>query len=1455
MDTPMKVQRGTTEVLSENMRLKQIIEAQQRQIDAMVVGASMAQSLPTEGLGHPPVVQEAMPVKKTPVGNPQTSMANPQLLALLDLAQRYRLCNTNQKQIMLGLVDSGRFTGQYYVDMWTRRLTDLSPQSAKSAQKVLAANGPARSTSGTPRQRMSIAGDVKESPRSPTPLASAPSSHRKDAVIPSCTVSYALQPPSSALAPGSLHSDRAPCAVPPCAVAYNANATAMPEVGQEAGADVEMGGLAEDVEMEPDAEWRDAPKELLRRATRTFVQDICEGVLNNKETQDLDPAGDWCGKGSEHVELNASKVAGQSGPFRLRRDLYNCLRPYQRAGVAWMAQLYQSGKGGILADEMGLGKTVQACALLNGVRKAGATHALIIVPVTLLDQWDREASKWCPEWRVYTYHGSPAQRMRALQGVMTTAGGILLTSYAVLKNADERLLQVAITEGDMAGGDMPAAVPEHEVQRPRKSQRTSQKEAAPGGAQPGRRPWDLVICDEAHVMRNISTLLGRHLRSLLSSSRMLLTGTPVQNALQDLWSLMDFAQPGLLGNHATFVKTVSDPIDKGSVRGASPFAVQLKKHLCEQLWSMVAPHMLRRTKESVGLIGGAVAATPMGSLIPQGHASLPAKLETVIWLMPTDEQVKATQKLIEKSDVIQEANTHGKMGLAVFRAIALLKKLCNHPALGLPVTQPGAWQEFLAESFGKPKGKRKAAVLDKSAAVTAGEAPAEGGETEDVRAGHAVEMMLRKLPRDVDSLVAQSAKLRCLAKLLPALGQLGHRTLIFSQGVKMMDLVELCILKRLGITYLRIDGSTDVQSRADRVQKFQTQPEAFQCMLLTTGVGGYGLNLTGADRVVLLDPAWNPAVDAQAVERVYRIGQKREVRIYRLVMSGLIEDKMFRLQVFKMGLTKTALDAKQQQRYFTSSEIRGLFEWTDPSQGETRNLLLEKHGEEQENVAKVNAAQDRAHDPNEGWYEAGPAIGLSNFSVLYNSLAHEDVDPDDECEAQVAEMKAKLGSVDDNVQRTAEQREAIQTDLKEAQVGVHNAAKKIAEAAAARAKATELSRRRQSVLTKARREEISATQHLEKVMRRRAAAREAKMNAEQLQLQADHEVTTSRRTSAEAHASWRDGIGAVELAFKGVQEAVSMFQCDGKATGEGQMEMAVGKAKSGQKCVERAQKAWDAVQANWAALESTEDALLQVDLAHDSTQKDRTKAEAGQQKAVQRTEAARDALASAVAALVEGGAACAEALQAPREQPMSATALKSQQQAAKAKFRQVSSAWTCAKQLQEAWAKLINLRRRTAKKASAAASAFGEADAWLETVEGEYKEALTAEERERSARLACEQALIEAEGQQSAAEVEHAGQKCRRSECQAAMSSARTKLKPAKVAEREASAGRVAVLNHYSKVDKGQIKVELDATANSAKEAFSALNALKAEEYDANQVEEAYQAKKKQRTDASSDTE
>merc|ERR1719487_115465 len=219
-------------------------------------------------------------------------------------------------------------------------------------------------------------------------------------------------------------------------------------------------------------------------------------------------------------------------------------------------------------------------------------------------------------------------------------------------------------------------------------------------------------------------------------------------------------------------------------------------------------------------------------------------------------------------------------------------------------------------------------------------------------------MMIRKLARDREALLQQSAKLRCMSSLIPTLVKNGHRILVFAHSVKMLDLVQICCLKPANIKCLRIDGQTMPAARAEKVRKFQEERDRFQCLLLTTNVGGVGLNLTSADRVILVDPAWNPSIDAQAVDRAFRIGQEKEVRVYRLIMSGLIEDKMFRLQVFKMGLMKTALEADNQNRYFTAKEIRALFEWTDPAEGETRQLVKGTRSDDAEEAINSSAEAD-----------------------------------------------------------------------------------------------------------------------------------------------------------------------------------------------------------------------------------------------------------------------------------------------------------------------------------------------------------------------------------------------------------------------------------------------------------------------------------------------------------------
>eukprot|EP00913_Durusdinium_trenchii_P030311 g28395.t1 len=283
---------------------------------------------------------------------------------------------------------------------------------------------------------------------------------------------------------------------------------------------------------------------------------------------------------SESMELCwEGESAGPEGSnlrFALPNDIYDRLYGYQRDGVAWMAQLLNRQHGGVLADEMGLGKTIQVCALLNGARKAGKTHALLLMPVTLLDQWSREARSWCPGWPVYIYYGTVAQRAKALRGIRRPMGGLLLTSYSLAINCEE-LLQVRVedvpeparrrgrtarTHGGgtgTSGAGLPPGAPaakrrkldDDDGENEGESEEEPVEPELPGGELPelgSTRPWDLVICDEAHRSHRCPP--------------------PGDGEEKDLWALMDFAQPGLLGNHATFVKTFSDPIDRGSVRGA-----------------------------------------------------------------------------------------------------------------------------------------------------------------------------------------------------------------------------------------------------------------------------------------------------------------------------------------------------------------------------------------------------------------------------------------------------------------------------------------------------------------------------------------------------------------------------------------------------------------------------------------------------------------------------------------------------------------------------------------------------------------------------------------------------------------------------------------------------------------------------------------------------------------------
>lgn len=506
-----------------------------------------------------------------------------------------------------------------------------------------------------------------------------------------------------------------------------------------------------------------------------------------------------------------------------------------------------------------------------------------------------------------------------------------------------------------------------------------------------QKPWDVLIVDEGHQIKNPSCQSGRSLRRINARSRILLTGTPLQNKLSDLWALMDFAQPGLLGNHATFERNFSEQIAKGSKRNASRFAVELKDHLARELKRLTAPHFLRRLKcEVASSSGSPETATP---------SELPPKTDVILWLNLTPAQMEL-YNLFLTSELVCKARGGTKCGMEALRALAMLKKLCGHPLLCLPQDEYNQW--------------RAQTLAGRSPVPQAAPEPREVTDTQEAPECHELLPRLRALlPNSAQGAALLSTKLRVLSVLLPQLQKRGHRCLIFSQSVRMLDLIQGCVLRVLGLKFLRIDGSIDAKDRDLKLQKFQQEDSRYFALCLSMQVGGTGLTVTGANRVILVDPAWNPSADAQAIDRVHRIGQKQEVVVYRLIGSGAIEDKMFRLQIFKGGLSKTFMEHEQQVRFFTHKQLKSLFEQPNQSTS-TQSLMAEQivtEALEHEDLLRVVAADVGSTDDPQAlaFWQSSDVLGFSDYQRLFMFLEHADA-AEQEAVEQAKELAARLKS-------------------------------------------------------------------------------------------------------------------------------------------------------------------------------------------------------------------------------------------------------------------------------------------------------------------------------------------------------------------------------------------------------------------------------------------------------------
>ena len=478
------------------------------------------------------------------------------------------------------------------------------------------------------------------------------------------------------------------------------------------------------------------------------------------------------------------RLRGGEGETPVPRDLQATLRPYQSDGLAWLQGLRAAQLGGILADDMGLGKTLQTIAHLLVEWEAGRLDrpALIVCPTSLIGNWRRELGRFAPVLRILAVHGPVRHRLWS----KVAEHDVVLTTYPLV-HRDAEQWQV--------------------------------------------HAFHLVILDEAQVIKNPISRVSRAVDALRSRHRLCLSGTPLENRLTELWSLFNFANPGLLGDQRAFDRTFRLPIERDGSAGR-----------LEALRRRVAPFILRRTKAAVA-------------------PELPAKTEMVrpIELSGDQRDLYEGIRLSAHEEVRRAIRTKGvgQATIDILGALLKLRQVCCDPRL---------------------------------------------------------------VKLDAARTVATSAKLNALMRMLEEMLAQGRRPLIFSQFTSMLAL----ITERLtvaGVPFATLTGST--RDRDREVERFESG--AAQVFLLSLKAGGTGLNLTSADTVIHYDPWWNPAVQAQATDRAYRIGQKNAVFVYNLIVAGSVEERIVALQDRKRHLAETVLAQSPGDSHWSQTDIDDLF--------------------------------------------------------------------------------------------------------------------------------------------------------------------------------------------------------------------------------------------------------------------------------------------------------------------------------------------------------------------------------------------------------------------------------------------------------------------------------------------------------------------------------------------------
>ena len=608
-----------------------------------------------------------------------------------------------------------------------------------------------------------------------------------------------------------------------------------------------------------------------------------------------DRVDDWIENGLERMPMMTERDVNEIPPGEEEYDgglivpawINDRLFPYQRTGLQWMWELHRQQCGGMLGDEMGLGKTIQVASYLGSMAASRKVKSILIIsPATMLQHWLKEMAKWAPGVRRILIHQSGDAPNFQSNILYNTMGQRKVTSRLLhdasewLKTARRNRLFEIIDESDLDTRDPSsfcgtayAFITTFENVRRNEEIWTNHR-------------WSYVVIDEAQKIRNPNADVTLVCKRLKTPHRLALSGTPIQNDLRELWSIFDFVFPGRLGTLPAFETEFGVPIKRGGYSNASPMQVQLAYRCALLLKDLINPYLLRRLKKDIKEV-----------------QRMPGKKEQVLFCRLSDQQ-RSMYEAFLRSDYVKSVFRGSAQLLG---AITVMRKICNHPDLVsdpdddsmAPFLQNDLW--YSSEMRAKEREGSKSSSSDDESA--------EEGEEETT---------------EEDRLMIQrSGKMEILAKILPVWKKQGHRVLIFCQWKKMLDIIMNFVVSK-GWKFGRLDGNTNVASRQRLVDTFNSD-ESYFGMLCTTRTGGVGLNLVGADRIILYDPDWNPQTDAQARERAWRFGQKREVTVFRMICAGTVEEKIYQRQIFKTAISNSVLQNAKQRRLFTNKDLKDLF--------------------------------------------------------------------------------------------------------------------------------------------------------------------------------------------------------------------------------------------------------------------------------------------------------------------------------------------------------------------------------------------------------------------------------------------------------------------------------------------------------------------------------------------------